>query len=96
MRRPATLMHEGDPAPEGPGRTPLDAYDERRMAEEVTREELVRCLAEVSHKSWIKQKVRDYGAVESDLSTGFTSTISNVPRTPCRSSSGSTSGRDED
>jgi hypothetical protein len=38
------------------------------MAEEVTREELVRCLAEVSHKSWIKQKVRDYGAIEADLS----------------------------
>ena len=39
------------------------------MADEITREELVRRLAEVSHKSWIKQKVRDYGAVESDLST---------------------------
>jgi hypothetical protein len=39
------------------------------MADEITREELVRRLAEVSHKSWIKQKVRDYGAVEPDLST---------------------------
>ena len=39
------------------------------MADEITREELVQCLAEVSHKSWIKQKVRDYGAVESDLLT---------------------------
>ena len=39
------------------------------MADEITREELVRCLAEVSHRSWIKQKVRDYGAVELDLST---------------------------
>ena len=62
-------MHEADPAPEAPGRSPLDAYDEWRMAEEITREELVQCLAEVSHRSWIKQKVRDYGAVESDLST---------------------------
>jgi hypothetical protein len=39
------------------------------MTDELTREELVRLLAEVSHRSWIKQKVRDYGAVESDLST---------------------------
>jgi hypothetical protein len=39
------------------------------MDDELTREELVRRLAGVSHKSWIKQKVRDYGAVESDLST---------------------------
>jgi len=34
------------------------------MGEELTREELVRRLSEVSHRSWIKQKVRDYGAVE--------------------------------
>jgi len=39
------------------------------MSNRLTREELVRRLAEVSHRSWIKQKVRDYGAVESDLST---------------------------
>lgn len=39
------------------------------MHDELTREALVRRLAEVSHKSWIKQKVRDYGAVESELST---------------------------
>jgi hypothetical protein len=39
------------------------------MHADLTREELVRRLAEVSHTSWIKQKVRDYGAVESDLST---------------------------
>jgi hypothetical protein len=39
------------------------------MGDELTREELVRRLAEVSHRSWITQKVRDYGAVESDLST---------------------------
>ena len=38
------------------------------MDDELTREELVRRLAEVSHKSWIKQKVRDYGAIEADLS----------------------------
>jgi hypothetical protein len=39
------------------------------MHADLAREELVRRLAEVSHKSWIKQKVRDYGAVEADLST---------------------------
>jgi len=39
------------------------------MGEELTREELGRRLSEVSHRSWIKQKVRDYDAVESDLST---------------------------
>ena len=39
------------------------------MDDELTREELVRRLAEVSHRSWIKQKVRDYGATEADLST---------------------------
>jgi hypothetical protein len=33
----------------------------------VTRDELVRRLAEVSHKTWIKQKVRDQGALEADL-----------------------------
>jgi hypothetical protein len=68
VRRPATLTTRKSCA--GSTRAkPLDAYDERRMADQITREELVRCLAEVSHKSWIKQKVRDYGAVESDLST---------------------------
>jgi hypothetical protein len=35
---------------------------------ELTRDELVRRLAEVSHKTWIKQKVRDQGAREADLS----------------------------
>jgi hypothetical protein len=35
---------------------------------ELTRDELVRRLAEVSHKIWIKQKVRDQGAREADLS----------------------------
>jgi hypothetical protein len=35
---------------------------------EVTRDKLVRRLAEVSHKTWIKQKVRDQGALEADLS----------------------------
>jgi hypothetical protein len=39
------------------------------MNDELTREELVRRLAEVSHTSWIKQKVRDYGAVRPELST---------------------------
>jgi hypothetical protein len=34
----------------------------------LTREELVKRLAEVSHKTWIRQKVRDQGAVEADLS----------------------------
>jgi hypothetical protein len=34
---------------------------------ELTRDELVRRLAEVSHRTWIKQKVRDQGAVEADL-----------------------------
>jgi hypothetical protein len=38
------------------------------VGDEVTRDELVRRLAEVSHKTWIKQKVRDQGAVEADLS----------------------------
>jgi hypothetical protein len=37
------------------------------VAEEVTRDELIRRLADVSHKTWIKQKVRDQGAVEDDL-----------------------------
>jgi len=36
------------------------------VAEEVTRDELIRRLADVSHKTWIKQKVRDQGAVEDD------------------------------
>jgi hypothetical protein len=38
------------------------------VGDELTRDELVRRLAEVSHKTWIKQKVRDQGAVEADLS----------------------------
>jgi hypothetical protein len=38
------------------------------VAEGVTRDELVRRLAEVSHTTWIRQKVRDQGAVEADLS----------------------------
>jgi hypothetical protein len=33
----------------------------------ITREELVRRLAEISHKTWIRQKVRDQGALEADL-----------------------------
>lgn len=37
------------------------------MNAEITRGELVRRLAEVSHHTWIKQKVRDQGAVEADL-----------------------------
>jgi hypothetical protein len=38
------------------------------VGDELTREELVRCLAEVSHKTWIKQKVRDQGVSEASLS----------------------------
>ena len=38
------------------------------VPDEITREELVRRLAEVSHKTWIRQKVRDQGALEADLS----------------------------
>jgi hypothetical protein len=38
------------------------------VGDELTRDELVRRLAEVSHKTWIKQKVRDQGALEGDLS----------------------------
>jgi len=38
------------------------------VAEGVTRDELVRRLAEVSHTTWIRQKVRDQSAVEADLS----------------------------
>jgi hypothetical protein len=37
------------------------------VGDELTRDELVRCLAEVSHKTWIRQKVRDQGALETDL-----------------------------
>ncbi len=37
------------------------------MGDELTRDELVRRLAEVSHKTWIKQKVRDQDALEADL-----------------------------
>jgi hypothetical protein len=42
------------------------------VGNELTRDELVRCLAEVSHATWIKQKVRDQGAVEADLSVEVT------------------------
>jgi hypothetical protein len=38
------------------------------VGDALTRDELVRRLAEVSHKTWIKQKVRDQGALEADLS----------------------------
>jgi hypothetical protein len=38
------------------------------VADAVTRDELVRRLAEVSHKTWMRQKVRDQGAAEADLS----------------------------
>jgi hypothetical protein len=38
------------------------------VGDELTRDELVRRLAEVSHKTWIKQKVRDQRALEVDLS----------------------------
>jgi hypothetical protein len=34
----------------------------------LTRDELVRRLAEVSHRTWVTQKVRDQGAREDDLS----------------------------
>jgi hypothetical protein len=37
------------------------------VGDELTRVELVRRLAEVSHRSWVKQKVRDQGAVEAEL-----------------------------
>jgi hypothetical protein len=35
---------------------------------QLTRDELVRRLAEVSHKTWIRQKVRDQGADQASLS----------------------------
>jgi hypothetical protein len=35
---------------------------------ELTRDELVRRLAEVSHMTWITQKVRDQGVAEASLS----------------------------
>jgi len=38
------------------------------VGDELTRDELVTRLAEVSHRSWIKQKIRDQGALEVDLS----------------------------
>ena len=38
------------------------------MADELARDELVRRLADVSHKTWIRQKIRDQGAMESELS----------------------------
>ena len=34
----------------------------------LTRDELVRRLAEVSHTTWVRQKVRDQGADEASLS----------------------------
>jgi hypothetical protein len=34
---------------------------------ELTPDELVRRLAEVSHRTWIKRRVPDKGAVEADL-----------------------------
>jgi hypothetical protein len=34
---------------------------------ELIRAELVRRLAEMAHRTWIRQKVRDQGAVEADL-----------------------------
>jgi hypothetical protein len=37
------------------------------MKDELTRDELVQRLAAVSHRTWIKQKVRDQGAHEDDL-----------------------------
>ena len=39
------------------------------MPDPLTRDELVRHLAEVSHRTWIRQKVRDQGANEADLTT---------------------------
>jgi hypothetical protein len=42
------------------------------MTIDLDRETLVRRLAEVSHATWIRQKVRDQGAVEADLSTAVT------------------------
>lgn len=38
------------------------------MTYELTHDELVRRLAEVSHKTWIPQRVRDQGAVAAELS----------------------------
>jgi hypothetical protein len=38
------------------------------VAAELIRDELVRRLADVSHRTWIRQKVRDQGAIEADLS----------------------------
>ena len=37
------------------------------VGDELTRDQLVRRLAAVSHKTWIRQKVRDQGAVEAEL-----------------------------
>jgi hypothetical protein len=42
------------------------------VGKELTRDELVRRLAEVSHRTWIRQKARDQGAREADLSTDVT------------------------
>lgn len=38
------------------------------VGDELTRDELVKRLAEVSHQTWIRQKVRDQNAVEAELS----------------------------
>jgi hypothetical protein len=38
------------------------------VGNELTRQDLVKRLAEVSHRTWIRQKVRDQGANEADLS----------------------------
>jgi hypothetical protein len=38
------------------------------MADELTRERLVQALAEVSHRTWIRQAVRDKGEDETKLS----------------------------
>jgi hypothetical protein len=35
---------------------------------ELTRDDLVRRLADVSHRTWIRRKVRHQGAIEADLS----------------------------
>jgi hypothetical protein len=47
------------------------AYD-HPMTPDIDRETVVRRLAEVSHATWIRQKVRDQGADEADLPTEVT------------------------
>lgn len=39
------------------------------MSDELTRDQLVNSLAEVSHRTWIRQAVRDKGEDEAKLST---------------------------